>query len=78
MKQNKDRLDWHGTTIVLIRKGNDVVVAGDGQVSIGNTVMKSTAKKVRKIEKRDVIAIVILFERWYRRCKSAGLILLEF
>ena len=56
MKQNKDRLDWHGTTIVLIKKGNDVVVAGDGQVSIGNTVMKSTAKKVRKIEKRDVIA----------------------
>ena len=56
MEQNKDGLDWHGTTIVLIRKGNDVVVAGDGQVSIGNTVMKSTAKKVRKIEKRDVIA----------------------
>ena len=53
MEQNKDRLDWHGTTIVLIRKGNDVVVAGDGQVSIGNTVMKSTAKKVRKIEKRE-------------------------
>ena len=40
MEQNKDRLDWHGTTIVLIRKGKDVVVAGDGQVSIGNTVMK--------------------------------------
>ena len=56
MKQNKDGLDWHGTTIVLIRKGTEVVVAGDGQVSIGNTVMKSTAKKVRKIEKRNVIA----------------------
>ena len=56
MKQNKDGLDWHGTTIVLIRKGKEVVVAGDGQVSIGNTVMKSTAKKVRKIEKRNVIA----------------------
>ena len=56
MKQNKDGLEWHGTTIVLIRKGKDVVVAGDGQVSIGNTVMKSTAKKVRKIEKRNVIA----------------------
>ena len=48
--------NWHGTTIVLIRKGNDVVVAGDGQVSLGNTVIKSTAKKVRKIEKRNVIA----------------------
>jgi len=48
--------NWHGTTIVLIRKGKDVVVAGDGQVSLGNTVIKSTAKKVRKIEKRNVIA----------------------
>tara|TARA_B100001248_G_scaffold250236_1_gene224123 strand:+ start:240 stop:755 length:516 start_codon:yes stop_codon:yes gene_type:complete len=44
------------TTIVLIRKNNDVVVAGDGQVSMGNTVIKSTANKVRKIEKRDVVA----------------------
>ena len=48
--------NWHGTTIVLIRKGKDVVVAGDGQVTLGNTVIKSTAKKVRKIEKRNVIA----------------------
>ena len=48
--------NWHGTTIVLIRKGKDVVVAGDGQVSLGNTVIKSTAKKVRKIDKRNVIA----------------------
>ena len=48
--------NWHGTTIVLIRKGKDVVVAGDGQVSLGNTVLKSTANKVRKIEKRNVIA----------------------
>ena len=44
------------TTIVLVRKNNDVVVAGDGQVSMGNTVVKSTASKVRKIEKRDVVA----------------------
>jgi ATP-dependent HslUV protease subunit HslV len=51
-----NNLNWHGTTIVLIRKDNDVVVAGDGQVSLGNTVLKSTAKKVRKIEKRNVIA----------------------
>ena len=48
--------NWHGTTIVLIRKDNNVVVAGDGQVRLGNTVLKSTAKKVRKIEKRNVIA----------------------
>ena len=44
------------TTIVLVRKKNDVVVASDGQVSMGNTVIKSNAKKVRKIEKRNVIA----------------------
>ena len=47
---------WHGTTIVLIRKGKETIVAGDGQVSLGNTVLKSKAKKVRKIEKRNVIA----------------------
>ena len=44
------------TTIVLVRKNDEVVVAGDGQVSMGNTVVKSTASKVRKIEKRDVVA----------------------
>ena len=44
------------TTIVLVRKKNEVVVAGDGQVSMGNTVVKSTASKVRKIEKREVVA----------------------
>ena len=80
MKQNKDGLDWHGTTIVLIRKGKDVVVAGDGQVSIGNTVMKSTAKKVRKIEKRNVIAgfagstadAFTLFERLESKLEKHG------
>ena len=51
-----DNSNWHVTTIVLIRKDKDVVVAGDGQVSLGNTVIKSTAKKVRKIDKRNVIA----------------------
>ncbi len=44
------------TTIVLVRKNKEVVVAGDGQVSMGNTIIKSTAKKVRKIDKRNVIA----------------------
>ena len=44
------------TTIVLVRKNKDVVVASDGQVSMGNTVIKRTANKVRKIEKRNVIA----------------------
>ena len=44
------------TTIVLIRKNKNVVVASDGQVSMGNTIIKSTANKVRKIEKKNVIA----------------------
>jgi ATP-dependent HslUV protease subunit HslV len=50
---------WHGTTILLVRKGNDVVLAGDGQVSVGNTIMKSNARKLRRLSKgegRDVIA----------------------
>ena len=41
------------TTIALVRKNSEVVVASDGQVSMGNTVIKSTANKVRKIEKRE-------------------------
>ena len=44
------------TTIALVRKNSEVVVASDGQVSMGNTVIKSTANKVREIEKRNVIA----------------------
>ena len=41
---------WHGTTIVGVRKGGEVVIAGDGQVSAGQTVLKGTARKVRRIE----------------------------
>ncbi len=40
---------WHGTTILAVRRGGEVVVAGDGQVSLGNTVIKGTAKKVRRL-----------------------------
>jgi len=40
---------WHGTTIIGVRKGGQVVVAGDGQVSMGQTVMKGTARKVRRL-----------------------------
>lgn len=47
---------WHGTTILSIRKGPNVVVAGDGQVTFGQTVMKSNARKVRRLGKGDVIA----------------------
>jgi ATP-dependent HslUV protease, peptidase subunit HslV len=40
---------WHGTTILAVRRGGKVVVAGDGQVSLGQTVIKGTARKVRRI-----------------------------
>ena len=40
---------WHGTTILCVRKGGKVVVAGDGQVSLGNTVIKANARKVRRL-----------------------------
>ena len=47
---------WHGTTILLVRKAGTVVVAGDGQVSLGDTVIKSNACKVRRIGDGKVIA----------------------
>jgi ATP-dependent HslUV protease subunit HslV len=40
---------WHGTTILGVKKGGRTVIAGDGQVSMGNTVMKPNAKKVRRL-----------------------------
>ena len=46
---------WHGTTILTVRKGGKVVIGGDGQVSIGQTVIKSNAKKVRRLGKGEVI-----------------------
>jgi ATP-dependent HslUV protease, peptidase subunit HslV len=46
---------WHGTTILTVRKGGKVVVAGDGQVSLGATVIKANARKVRSLGKGDVI-----------------------
>lgn len=46
---------WHGTTILAVRKGGSVVVAGDGQVSMGNTVLKSNARKVRRLGKDGAI-----------------------
>ncbi len=47
---------WHGTTILTVRKGGKVVIAGDGQVSLGQTVIKSNAKKVRPLGNGLVIA----------------------
>lgn len=47
---------WHGTTILTVRKGGKVVIAGDGQVSLGQTILKANAKKVRSLGKGDVIS----------------------
>ncbi len=47
---------WHGTTILSIRKGDQVVIAGDGQVSLGDTVIKGSARKVRRLGDGGVIA----------------------
>ena len=54
--ENQQDASWHGTTIISVRKANQVVIAGDGQVSLGNTVIKSTAQKVRKLANSNVIA----------------------
>jgi ATP-dependent HslUV protease subunit HslV len=50
-----DASNWRGTTILSVRKNGKIVVVGDGQVSAGNTVMKSTAKKVRTLAGGNVI-----------------------
>ena len=47
---------FRGTTILSVRRGNSVVIGGDGQVSMGNTVMKGNARKVRRLHRDKVIA----------------------
>ena len=62
---------WHGTTILCLRKASQVVVAGDGQVTLGQTVVKSNARKLRRLAGGSVIAgfagatadAITLFER---------------
>ncbi len=56
MSEDKAFPGWRGTTILCVRKGDKLALAGDGQVSIGNTVMKSTARKVRPIAGGKVVA----------------------
>ncbi len=71
MVQSDDGMRWHGTTILCLRKGGEVVVAGDGQVTMGQTVVKSNAKKLRRLGGGSVIAgfagatadAIALFER---------------
>ena len=48
--------DWHGTTILAVRKGGKTVIAGDGQVSMGQTIVKGNARKVRVLAGGKVVA----------------------
>ena len=71
-------VQWHGTTIIGVRKNGRTVIAGDGQVSMGNTVMKPNARKVRRIGDGKVIAgfagatadAFTLFERLERKLEQ--------
>ncbi|MDP1604108.1 MAG: ATP-dependent protease subunit HslV [Legionella sp.] len=66
---------YRGTTILSVRRGNKVVIGGDGQVTLGNTIMKGNAKKVRRLYKDKVLAgfaggtadAFTLFERFERK-----------
>lgn len=53
---SSDANTWHGTTILSVRKGDTVVIAGDGQVTLGQQVIKSNARKVRQLTDGSVIA----------------------
>jgi len=71
MASTRDDGAWHGTTILCLRKAGEVVVAGDGQVTLGQTVLKANARKVRRLAGGAVIAgfagatadAITLFER---------------
>lgn len=54
--EHKNPHQWYGTTILCVCKDGETVIAGDGQVSLGNTVMKATARKVRRLSNDKVIA----------------------
>lgn len=55
MAKPEDLANWHGTTILSVRKNGAVVIAGDGQVSVNQTIIKSNARKVRRIGQGKVI-----------------------
>ena len=56
MTQDSGPASWHATTIIMVRKGGKTVIGGDGQVSLGQTIIKGNARKVRRLGKGDVIA----------------------
>ena len=59
MTNPNDPVGWHGTTILCVRRDGKVAMAGDGQVSLGNTVVKGNARKVRRIGNGVVIACLL-------------------
>ncbi|HEY7884661.1 MAG TPA: ATP-dependent protease subunit HslV [Cellvibrionaceae bacterium] len=71
---------YRGTTILSVRRGNQVVIGGDGQVSLGNTIMKGNARKVRRLYKGQVLAgfaggtadAFTLFERFEAKLEAYG------
>ncbi len=71
---------YRGTTILSVRRGNTVVIGGDGQVSLGNTIMKGNARKVRRLYKDQVLAgfaggtadAFTLFERFESKLEAHG------
>ncbi len=71
---------YRGTTILSVRRGNAVVIGGDGQVSMGNTIMKGNARKVRRLYKDQVLAgfaggtadAFTLFERFETKLEAYG------
>ena len=56
MEQTQDFPNWHGTTILAVRKSGSTVIAGDGQVSMGQTIVKGNARKVRTLAGGLVVA----------------------
>ncbi len=56
LEQNQGPASWHATTIIMVRKGGKVVIGGDGQVSLGQTIIKGNARKVRRLGAGDVIS----------------------
>jgi len=77
-KEQHGLIQWHGTTILSVRKNGKVVIIGDGQVSMGQTIMKPNAKKVRRLHDGSVIGgfagatadAFTLFERLERKLEQ--------
>jgi len=77
---NNPGLDMHGTTILSVRRGGTVAMGGDGQVTVGNTIMKGNARKVRRLYNEKVLAgfaggtadAFTLFERFEGKLEKYG------